>query len=73
MNIPTTQEDKYEAIKLSAAQRDAVLIVSTFKKPTAGLVNGTTIGRDTLEDEEIKSEIEKWYKYFLNFGEQPLI
>ncbi len=52
-SIAKFTDRKEEAIRMAGAQRDAVLIVTTF-------------GKDILDnDEDIKKQVEKWYKYFV--------
>lgn len=61
-DIESAQVRKHEAIAMAGAQRDAVLMVTTFEAlspfPT---------------DEELKSKIESWMKYFLNLQSQPFL
>ncbi len=61
-NISAAQDKKHDAIKMAGAQRDAVLMVTTFEKnspfPT---------------DIELKQKIEAWMKYFLGLQDSPFI
>lgn len=54
VNIKENMETKNESIKMAGAQRDAVLIVTTFYK------------NRTLTDAETEERIERWYNYFMN-------
>lgn len=66
-DIKVAQELKHEAIKMAGAQRDAVLIVTTFYTNTIKDIPGEVI------EKGIKDRIEQWYKYFLNLQDQPFI
>lgn len=61
-NIVAAQDRKNDSIRMAGAQRDAVLMVTTFEAnapfPT---------------DAELKAKIESWMKYFLGLGDQPFI
>jgi hypothetical protein len=61
-NILAAQDRKHDAIKLAGAQRDAVIMVSTFEANTP-----------FPTDVELKAKIEAWMKYFLDLGNQPFI
>ncbi len=61
-SIKTFQESKQEAITLSAAQRDAVLMVTTFDS-----------NEPFPTDAELQEKIETWMKYFLNLHNQPFL
>lgn len=52
---------KEESIAKAGAQRDAVLMVTTF------------YANREHDDDELKSWIEQWYKYFLNLGDIPFV
>lgn len=58
-NIRENMDTKHEAIKMAGAQRDAVLMVTTFNAD------------GSFNDDELKEKIEEWYQYFLNRGSQP--
>lgn len=53
-SINRTMDRKEESIKLSSAQRDAVLIVTTFYKDSG------------IDAQEIKEQIVKWRDWFLS-------
>lgn len=61
-NIEIAQDRKHDAIKMAGAQRDAVLMVTTFEAdapfPT---------------EAELKAKIEGWMRYFLGLKDQPFI
>ncbi len=61
-NIHAAQDRKHDAIRMAGAQRDAVLMVTTFEK-----------NEKNLSDVELRETIEKWMKYFLNLQDQPFI
>lgn len=61
-NIVAAQERKHDAIRLAGAQRDAVLMVTTFEANTP-----------FPADNELKSKIEAWVRYFLGLQDQPFI
>lgn len=65
-NIEKSQDRKEEAISKAGAQRDAVLIVTTFYK------NLADSDLETVEN-QVKLRIAEWYKYFLNLGYQPFV
>lgn len=60
-SIAKFQTNKEESIAKAGAQRDSVLMVTTF------------YANKGWEDDELKFKVEEWYKYFLNLGEQPFI
>lgn len=63
-SVKEHQESKHEAIRLAGAQRDAVLIVTTFMKFDEGFSRSPDL---------IKEKIKDWMKFFLDLGEQPFI
>lgn len=58
-NIKEAQERKEESIQKSGAQRDAVLMVTTF------------YANAEWSDDELKAKIKEWYNYFLGIQDQP--
>lgn len=61
-NIVAAQDRKHDAIKMAGAQRDAVLMVTTFN------------AKDPFPTEaELKSAIEAWMRYFLGLQDVPFI
>jgi hypothetical protein len=62
--IKEAQDNKNESIKESAAQRDAVIITTTF---FADLINID----ENVRDRAIKEKVESWRNYFLTVGDKP--
>lgn len=58
-SIEKNMDVKNEAIKMAGAQRDAVLMVTTFYATQA------------LSEEELQAKVEYWYQYFINRLSQP--
>lgn len=58
-SIEKAQDNKHEAIRMAGAQRDAVLIATTF------------YANQSLSDEQIEGKVEYWYQYFLKRTNEP--